>query len=318
MQGVDCTLGKLCPSSPLSTLFRFSPLWPAAGEALATGFDTYPALAWPLILGQLGAAQSAFLAGDIGPNRSSVQQGEAADALPQHQQQQGEPPLLPARFAAAVAAGGEAATGGATDAAVRLNQLLRALAKAGHAGVEAKAKDWVPLLLAYCGAKSASGDAAGEGEEAVEEEAEGGDAGKAAGGSGGEEVEQAEGEPEEEQQPGQQQLGAGVSARAWRGGLREWLAVLGGLRGVRGMWGGDAVQRAVAAQLMSPDPYVQLAALRCLKAFRLKFLLPYADSLARLADNKVRMAACVMCEGRWGHVETACLFWLDMCTSKAG
>ena len=39
-------------------------------------------------------------------------------------------------------------------------------------------------------------------------------------------------------------------------------------------------------QLMDIDPAIQQGALRCLKVFKLQFLLPYLDRLLRLADNK--------------------------------
>ena len=59
------TLVPLVVRSLLGVLhIRFAPLWPAAGAALSMALDIYPALAWPLILEHLSAAQTAFLGGD--------------------------------------------------------------------------------------------------------------------------------------------------------------------------------------------------------------------------------------------------------------
>ena len=53
--------------------------------------------------------------------------------------------------------------------------------------------------------------------------------------------------------------------RAWRATLKEWLAVLAAVRGLRGIWGAAEVRRAVALQLSDTDPAIQLAALDGLK-----------------------------------------------------
>jgi hypothetical protein len=201
--------------------------------------DAYPALTWPLLHAQLAAAQQAFLGGDC-------------MARPHTQPSSAQlPPLLGPRFAVAAAAGGAGAVGGSTDAAVRLMHLLRAMAAANNSVVESKARDWVPLFLAFAAAspspnmeerEASNGGGGGEEEEEEEEEGDGGSAAAAPGSSSGE-----------------------VTGRAWRGALRDWLGMLGGLRGARGMYRWEAVQRAVAVQLMDVDPAVQQGALKCLK-----------------------------------------------------
>ena len=50
---------------------------------------------------------------------------------------------------------------------------------------------------------------------------------------------------------------------AWR--PQEWLAVVGGLKGGKGLARWREVRRAVALQLGDLEPSVQQAALRCLK-----------------------------------------------------
>ena len=51
----------------------------------------------------------------------------------------------------------------------------------------------------------------------------------------------------------------------WRQELRGWLALLGGLKGAKGLHRWREVQRAVALQLTDVEPAVQQAALRSLK-----------------------------------------------------
>eukprot|EP00887_Chlorella_sp_A99_P000887 scaffold5.g887.t1 len=277
---------------------RFSALWSPAAEALAMALDCAPATAWPLILQQLTAAQEAFLAGGT-PQAAAHHPPTAAHphGHPLHVSGAAVTPgpalrPLAERFAEAAAEGAPgAAVGGSTDAATRLAHLLKALARAPHTVVESRAKEWVLLFLAYCAAKSADGVAAAGGGEAEAEE------------------EEEEGEEQEEQEQGgaSEQAGeprataaaagtrrAGVPAHAWRAGLAEWLSLLAGLRGVRGMWGGEPVQCAVAGLLLDPEPSIQAGALKCLKArdgaFRLRWLAPYLERLLRLADNKTLRA----------------------------
>jgi len=49
------------------------------------------------------------------------------------------------------------------------------------------------------------------------------------------------------------------------GGLQEWLAVVGGLKGAKGLARWQEVRRAVALQLGDIEPGVQQAALKCMK-----------------------------------------------------
>lgn len=194
--------------------------------------DQYPALAWPLMHAQLTAAQADFLAGDCAARPADTapvagQQGPGGAAAP--------PPLLGPRFAAAAASGEAAAGGGSTDAAVRLTHLLKAMAAANNSVVESKARDWVPLFLAFT---AASPTAAGDGEDVAaaaapadddsEEDEEGGE-----GGEGGAMAARAP--------AGHLGLGP-LTGRFWRSGMREWLALLGGLRGARGMHQWETVQ----------------------------------------------------------------------------
>lgn len=56
-----------------------------------------------------------------------------------------------------------------------------------------------------------------------------------------------------------------VGGKIWRQALREWLSLLGSLRGARGLHRWTEVQRAVALQLGDVEPGVQVAALGSLK-----------------------------------------------------
>ncbi|KAL4434124.1 hypothetical protein ABPG75_000565 [Micractinium tetrahymenae] len=265
---------------------RFAALWNPAHGALAMSLDVYPSVVWPLMHAQLAAAQEAFLAGDCyaRPEAAAAAALAAAGGAAAAQQ----PALLRPRFAAAVCSGEAAAAGGSTDAAVRLTHLLKALAAANNNAVESKSRDWVPLFLGF--AAAGAGDEDGEG---------GGGAGKAPA-VAAQDSDDDEEEEDDEEEAGATAAAAGerrgvvaagiVSGRAWRSGLREWLALLSGLKGARSMFQWEAVQRTVAVQLMDVDPAVQQGALKCLKVFKLKFLLPYLERLLRLADNKTLRA----------------------------
>lgn len=241
---------------------RFSPLWSPAADALAQALQAAPAAAWPLLLGALRGAQAEFLAA------GSAARGQAH--VPQSQPGPGTRSRLRRlreRFAEAAATGGSSAGGGpaqpagaagSSDAAVRLTHLLRALARAPHEAVEAKAREWVPLFLAFADAKGGSGGtgvalerAAGEDDKADDDDDDAND--------------DDDEEEEERVDQGRQQLqtaracgppapasaaaseraarrGPGATMHEWRRGLADWLALLAGLRGVRGMWGGEEVQ----------------------------------------------------------------------------
>lgn len=216
---------------------RFAALWNPAHDALGMALDQYPAVAWPLMHRQLSAAQEAFLGGDCFARPAEASAAAAAAATGQ---QAAAPPLLGARFVAAAASGEEAAAGGSTDAAVRLNHILKAMAAANNSVVESKAREWVPLFLGFTaanptaaatedggsnGAAGADGQPPAAAEDSEDEE----DEEPAAGGNG----------------PRQQQRHSGsgpLTGRAWRSGLREWLALLAGLKGARGMFQWEAVQ----------------------------------------------------------------------------
>lgn len=196
--------------------------------------DQYPSVAWPLMHGQLASAQEAFLGGDCFARPAEAAAAAAAAAAGQRAS---VPRLLGPRFAAAAASGEEAAAGGSTDAAVRLNHILKAMAAANNNVVESKARDWVPLFLAFTAANPTA--AATE------------DGGSASAGPGAQ-APAAEDSEEEEEEPTaggggqrqQQRYGSSgpLTGRAWRSGLREWLALLGGLKGARGMFQWEAVQ----------------------------------------------------------------------------
>ena len=53
--------------------------------------------------------------------------------------------------------------------------------------------------------------------------------------------------------------------QAWRQQLRGWLALLGGLKGAKGLHRWREVQRAVALQLSDMDSGVQQAAIKSMK-----------------------------------------------------
>jgi len=161
------------------------------------------------------------------------------------------------------------------------------MAKANANVIEGRARDWGPLFLAFSaggapllGGKAAAAPGAGPGDDSSDaeddEEEEDEEAAAAADGAAPHEEEAGGGAPRRGRMP----------LRAWRFALREWLAVLAGLKGLRAVAGAAALRSAVVSHVQDVDPAVQQAALRCLRAFRLPWLVPYADRLLRLADNK--------------------------------
>ncbi len=231
-----------CPALP-PPLGRFAALWNPAHDALGMALDQYPSVAWPLMHRQLAAAQEAFLGGDCFARPVEATAAAAAAAAGQHA---AAPPLLGPRFVAAAVSGEEAAAGGSTDAAVRLNHLLKAMAAANNNVVESKARDWVPLFLGFTAANptaaatedgdSAAAAAGPDAQPPAAEDSEEDDDEPAAGSSG---------------QRQQQRYGSSgpLTGRVWRSGLREWLALLGGLKGARGMFQWEAVQASAPVLL---------------------------------------------------------------------
>jgi len=281
------TLIPLVVRSLLGVLhIRFAPLWPAAGAALSMALDVYPSLAWPLIFEHLSSAQTAFLSGDYytrprEEERTSPQYSAHNNSNESSSNFEIGEVVLEARFASARVKGSSESTGGSTDAAAQLTHILRALTTSNNNILEGKSKEWVALFLSFSSAKSPDG--VGLQEEAEEEEADDEDEEQTSGVA----VMELDGDiTTTSQQEHQQQQLSVVSPRAWRGALKEWLAMLSSLKGIRGIYKAAHIQRAVALNCLDVDPAVQQAALKCLKAFKLQWLAPYLDRLLRLADNK--------------------------------
>ena len=185
------------------------------------------------------------------------------------------------RFAAARVQGSSESAGGSTDAAAQLTHILRALTTSNNNILEGKSKEWVGLFLSFSAAKSPDGVSL-QSEEDADDDDEEEEAEEEAGGNA---MDVDDIDNTKTSHHHQQQLSI-VSPRAWRGALKEWLAMLSSLKGIRGTYKAAHIQRAVASHCLDVDPAVQQAALKCLKAFKLQWLAPYLDRLLRLADNK--------------------------------
>jgi hypothetical protein len=79
--------------------------------------------------------------------------------------------------------------------------------------------------------------------------------------------------------------------RAWRAQAKEWLALLGSLKGLRGLPGAQALRRVVAQQLLDGDPSLQQAALLCLKA-RCQCCMAYVFSMCSSARPAASVLGC--------------------------
>ncbi|GIL61502.1 hypothetical protein Vafri_15933, partial [Volvox africanus] len=77
-----------------------------------------------------------------------------------------------------------------------------------------------------------------------------------------------------------------IGGKTWRAGLLDWLKLLAGLRGVRGLHRWEELQKAVSSHLLEADSNIQVAVLRCLKTYRFRWLpAEMSDRLGRLADD---------------------------------
>lgn len=96
---------------------RFSLLWPPCLDALAAALEHSSQQSWPLVLEQLTTAQDSFLSGTSSNGSSSSRFPEAQDSA--------EVPQLYGELDKAMRAGGVDQSGGCTDAAVRLGNMLK-------------------------------------------------------------------------------------------------------------------------------------------------------------------------------------------------
>ena len=97
--------------------------------------------------------------------------------------------------------------------------------------------------------------------------------------TGGEDEDELEGE----------NLGSGIvwGSKAWREGLKHWLALLEEMRNARSLFRQAEVKDLLTSRLLlDSDPAVQQAALACLLNWKDPDLVPYAENLQRLVAPK--------------------------------
>ncbi|KAG2487780.1 hypothetical protein HYH03_013624 [Edaphochlamys debaryana] len=413
-------LGVLC--------VRFSPLWAPASEALAHGLQFRAQETWPIVFAFLSACQCQLLTGDF-PAAAAANSGGREDRGGRHPSRHRSasaasaaitaapvvheiPPEQDAsvieslydRYDKAASAGAPRTVGGLTDPQNRLSHVLRAMAGAPYAVIEARSRDWAPLFLEYTAARGSHfDDGEGDVEAAVAAARAAAEAATVAAAAKPEERAKADGGDEEEAgrprkkakkggkvdaaaavaaaaaapaaaaaedvamadrrasnagasssaaaatpgkkgkkaaaaapstpAPAQAQAppseppaakptaipgsgsGSGsasvsvlsrIGGRTWRAGLLDWLKLLGGLRGVRGLARAEELQRAVATHLLEPEGPVQMAALRCLRPYRFRWLpAEMSDRLNKLADDatlREEMAVFPLAPGADGGV----------------
>ena len=148
---------------------------------------------------------------------------------------------------------------------------LQALVKVPSSVLEPRSRDWLPLFLQYAAAKPGGRQTGAAADELVEEADEvdadinpadadvNGEPAVAASSLAAQPATVAEAGAGNQARPGR------LSNKLWRAQLREWLALLAGVRGVRGLAQAPQLRQAVAAQLLDTESEVQQAALRCLK-----------------------------------------------------
>ena len=153
------------------------------------------------------------------------------------------------------------------------------MAKTPHGSMQPLAKDWVPLFLLFVSARQP---------QAMSEEASAPVAQDSESDSDSEPDLQPDIQPEpqpeglagtvsqaEQAEPTTGQTGsastsstARVGAKAWKGQLKEWLGVIGGVKGAGGGFRSEDLKCSVVRQVQDTDSGVQQAALRCLKVGR--------------------------------------------------
>jgi U3 small nucleolar RNA-associated protein 20 len=315
---------------------RFQPLWEPAAEAMGTALSLHEKIGWPLLLAQLRATQAAFLAGGgLGHKRHrSVSSGPtgADDGSSNSGNAAAEAGAsLAERFDWHLQEGSVGRGGGSTDDGARLGWLLKAASKAASEVLERGGRDWVPLFLGYAAVgRRLHGDLdAEEGEDegaaaaAEDREAPAGEAGappttpkakaKAAAAAAAAAKAPTSGAKRKRGDAGGGAGGSsaagwlGVGGKAWRAQMLEWLGVLAAVKGARSLFRATEVQRAAAQQLLSPDPALQSAAVKCLRPFRLPYLPgPLAARLLRLADNgtlREELVGLPMTQGAEGGIQ---------------
>ncbi|KAL0018407.1 hypothetical protein WJX79_009395 [Trebouxia sp. C0005] len=227
---------------------RFSLLWPPCIEALAAALDHSSHHSWPLVLQQLTTAQNSFLSG-------AASGGGGGSGFPETQGS-GEVGQLSAELSKAMRGGEVQQSGGCTDAAMRLSNMLKAMAKALASSLQPKSRDWTtaqPELTQAAKLKTIGST--------------------------------------NKRRQHQGRDGIHVGAKAWRNQLKEWLGFVGGIKGAKGVFRSEELKQCVVRQLQDTDSGVQQAALRCLQVFKVEFVSPYGEQLQRLAaDQTLREA----------------------------
>jgi len=262
----------------LGTLYiKFSSVWQPAAEAIATAIDSHTDVAWQIVFEHLDFAQNQLLGVDYKSYHKDDDEEEEEEEE-QAVSRQDNMRLLSKRFNHATHA--EHALH--TDVSITVMYCLRSMAAANNNTIESKSKVWVPLFLQLVsvirgGGGGEKGDVVIEDDDDDEEEDK--------------EDKKKKGHNHNNSNKGKIYTASGsIVNKEWKNALKEWLGVLGKLKGARGLYKSDTVSCAVAAQLLDIDTTVQTSALRCLAAFKLPFLMPYSDRLLKLADNKTLRA----------------------------
>jgi U3 small nucleolar RNA-associated protein 20 len=261
----------------LGTLYiKFSSVWQPAAEAIASAIDSHTGVTWPIVFEHLDFAQNQLLGVDYkiyhkddDEDRGGEEEEEQAVARQDNMR------LLSKRFNHAT----HAENALHTDVSITVMYCLRSMAAANNNTIESKSKVWVPLFLQLVSVIRGGGNE--KGEVVIEDDDDDEE----------EEEDDKKGHSRNKSNKGESYTASGsIVNKEWKNALKEWLGVLGKLKGARGLYKSDTVSCAVAAQLLDMDTTVQTSALHCLAAFKLPFLMPYSDRLLKLADNKTLRA----------------------------
>ena len=308
---------------------RFSLLWAPCVEALAAALQHSSQQAWPLVLHQLTTAQATFLSG----SHTAPTTGGSGGGHFSEPQDTAQVPQLYSELSKAMHGGDVDQNGGCTDAAVRLGNMLKAMAKAPANSMESKSRDWVPQFITFSTARGSNiladsatqphASAASESESDPDSDSDLSDSDSdsetlppslahdenrthpdvptvatAALGTRHDKAKQ------KSQQP-RASHGVRVGAKAWRSQLREWLAFVGGIKGAKGVFRTADLKQCVVRHLLDTDSAVQQAALRSLQV-HLAIPLLLSSCLCHTHHSFCRPRHCLGTHSALGQAVTSC------------
>ncbi len=93
------------------------------------------------------------------------------------------------------------------------------------------------------------------------------------------------------QRHGEPRWTCAAGGKAWRAAFVLWLDLVGSCKAVRGMSNAPHIRTAVALHISDSDTAVQVAAIQCLRVFKVPYVSPYSEQLLKFANAKTLRGA---------------------------